>query len=151
MNLDTMKLDTKAFFLVLIALAGCGGRSPSGTDGLPVTASITALTSGDSDRPQGPPPEAYDACSGKVAGAACSVTLHDRTIAGTCAAPPQGAPDTRLACRPEPPPVVFEACHGKTEGAACTVTFGDHTVAGTCETPPGESRLGCRPSHPPDR
>jgi hypothetical protein len=56
--------------------------------------------------PHGPPPEAYDACKEKKAGDSCQVTLHDHTIDGTCAAPPEG---TGLACRPNqlppgPPP-----------------------------------------------
>lgn len=52
-------------------------------------------------RPHGPPPEAIAACTDKAAGAACSVTFGDRTLTGTCAAPPDGG---TLACRPDGPP-----------------------------------------------
>jgi hypothetical protein len=49
-----------------------------------------------------PPPEALAACDGKESGDACSVALPDRTLNGTCLAPP----GKRLACIPEgaPPP-----------------------------------------------
>jgi hypothetical protein len=51
-----------------------------------------------------PPPipqEAFTACEGKAAGDACSVTFHEHTIEGTCAARPEGG---ALFCRPSGPP-----------------------------------------------
>jgi len=51
----------------------------------------------------GPPPAAFTACDGKPAGAACSVTLGDRTIDGSCKGPPPGVSDPRLACAPARP------------------------------------------------
>ena len=54
--------------------------------------------------PPAPPEEAFAACAGKNKGDACGVTIHDRTIEGTCAEPPPGVSDTRLACRPNGPP-----------------------------------------------
>jgi hypothetical protein len=60
-----------------------------------------------SAEPPAPPPipeEAFAACSGKSKGDACSVTFRDRTIDGTCAEPPPGVSDPRLACRPNGPP-----------------------------------------------
>jgi len=47
-----------------------------------------------------PPQAAFDACTGKPSGAACSVTLGERTIAGTC----DQTPEDKLACRPDHPP-----------------------------------------------
>jgi hypothetical protein len=52
-------------------------------------------------RPHGPPAEAFDACSGRASGDACSVTFGDRTIKGTCKPMPQ---DDRLVCWPDQPP-----------------------------------------------
>lgn len=43
-----------------------------------------------------PPPQAFAACAGKQAGAACTIDAPDRRIAGTCAAPA----GPRLACVP---------------------------------------------------
>jgi hypothetical protein len=52
-------------------------------------------------QPHEPPPEAFAACDGKAKGDACSVQIHDETIAGTCDAPPEAS---HLACRPNGPP-----------------------------------------------
>lgn len=59
--------------------------------------------------PPGPPPaEVFAACDGKAADAACSVTLGDHTISGTCKSLPppmkEKTNDTRLACAPAHPP-----------------------------------------------
>jgi hypothetical protein len=48
-----------------------------------------------------------------------------------------------------PPPEAFAACDGKAKGDACSVQIHDHTIDGTCDAPPGESKLACRPNHPP--
>jgi len=48
-----------------------------------------------------------------------------------------------------PPPQAFTACDGKAHGDACSVSFHGTDVSGTCDAPPGESRLACRPDHPP--
>ncbi|MBX3192413.1 MAG: hypothetical protein KF819_35810 [Labilithrix sp.] len=118
----------------------------------------------------GPPPIAFEACASKAAGDACTVALPDKTVAGTCASPPAGAPDARVFCLPNdmpppghgpppggrppgpPPAEAFTACDGKTAGATCAVTLGDHTLNGSCLAPPpdsGETRLACAPPHPP--
>lgn len=115
--------------------------------------------------PHGPPPAAFDACASKAVGDACTVSFGDKDHAGTCAAPPPGAPDTRIACRPNdmpppgeghphhpPPPEAFTACDGKASDAACAVKLSDRTIDGVCRTPPpdsGETRLVCVPPHPP--
>src|SRR4051812_46173678 len=82
--------------------------------------SPAALAQG-GDRPHhAPPPAAFDACKGKKAADACEVTFGERTMAGKCAATPDG----QLACRPEPPPEMKKACEGKKEGDACSVQKG---------------------------
>ena len=43
------------------------------------------------------PPAAFDACTGKAAGDACTVQFGDKQIEAKCAA----APDGRLACHPQ--------------------------------------------------
>jgi hypothetical protein len=50
---------------------------------------------------------------------------------------------------PPPPPEAFAACDGKARGDACSVQIQDHTIQGVCDAPPNESRLACRPNHPP--
>lgn len=60
---------------------------------------------GPGGRPHGPPPEeVFAACDGKAADAACSVTLGDHTIEGTCRAAPPTMNETRLGCAPSRPP-----------------------------------------------
>ncbi len=111
---------------------------------------VLAIASAAGAHPPSPPPEAFTACDGKASGDACSVQIHDHTIAGTCDTPPG---ESRLACRPNgpppPPPEAFAACDGKASGDACSVQIHEHTIAGTCDAPPGESRLACRPNGPP--
>ncbi len=60
---------------------------------------------GHGGHPHGPPPaEVFAACDGKAADEACSVTIGDRSIEGTCKAPPPGVAETRLGCAPARPP-----------------------------------------------
>jgi hypothetical protein len=49
-------------------------------------------------RPRRPHEEAYAACAGLERGSSCSVTLPERTLTGSCGAPPNG--DGSLACLP---------------------------------------------------
>jgi hypothetical protein len=98
-----------------------------------------------------PPPAAFEACAKLTAGAACSVTIHDHTMAGLCAAAADGA---ALFCRPDhppgPPPEAVEACSGRNAGDACSVAHGDQALAGSCDRGPGgDGPLACRPSQPP--
>jgi hypothetical protein len=103
---------------------------------------------------RGPPPEATQACASKSRGEACTVTLPDRQLEGTC----ESRDGEALACRPAhppgPPPEALTACSGLQEGAACTVTFPDHQLQGQCHTGP-DQQLACRPEHghrgPPPR
>jgi hypothetical protein len=53
-------------------------------------------------RPQGPPPEAFDACDGADEGDACSVEMPDRTVTGVCREA-RGDEDG-LVCVPDRPP-----------------------------------------------
>lgn len=96
--------------------------------------------------PQGPPPEAIEACKGKAAGDDCSVTHDGRTLNGKCVPPPPNAPaGAPLACLPPPPPPpqeAIDACTGKAVGDACSVTHDGHTVDGKCVTPPPGAPAG---------
>ena len=156
--------------LSLLGLVACGGQTVS-TDPSSQTAQADTVTTADASAPhghhRGPPPEALAACASKAAGDACTVTFHDETLTGKCAAPPADSGATTLACRPDrmpdhggpgghphgpPPEAIFTACEGKAADAACSVTLHDHTLDGTCKAPPegvNETRLGCRPAHGP--
>jgi hypothetical protein len=72
---------------------GQGGQGMGGQGG-------STMSSGNGERPHGPPPQAIEACNNKASGAACSfVGREDKTRTGTCFAPPGG--NHPLACRPE--------------------------------------------------
>jgi hypothetical protein len=102
--------------------------------------------------PREPPPEAYTACTSKAAGDTCSVTFHEHTMAGTCA-----AFNDKLACKPAhgpgdhhgphgPPPEAKAACTSKAAGAACSVTFPDGQMkSGSCRAGPDDTTLACAP------
>ncbi len=49
-------------------------------------------------RPGRPPEEAYAACAGLEHGSSCTVTFPERTLTGSCGAPPSG--NGALACLP---------------------------------------------------
>jgi hypothetical protein len=49
-------------------------------------------------RQRRPPEAAYAACAGRSDGSSCTVTFPDRTLSGSCVAPPNG--DGKLACLP---------------------------------------------------
>jgi hypothetical protein len=171
---------------VLIALlgtaaVGLGACGTASSEPATQTQAQSAATTADDGAPggkrphqhPGPPPAAFEACVSKAVGDACTVTFGDESLAGKCVAPPSGAPDARIVCRPDkmpehkpghggpgghgpgghaPPPEVFAACDGKAADTACSVTLGDRTLEGTCKAPPpgvNETRLGCAPSRPP--
>jgi hypothetical protein len=105
------------------------------------------------DRPphHAPPQAAFDACASAKAGDACSVTLHDHTITGVCAAAPESS---ALACRPDhppgPPPEAITACSGLAAGDACSMTHDGHAITGSCALgPDGGDTLACRPAGGP--
>jgi hypothetical protein len=106
--------------------------------------------------PHGPPPEALAACTNQTAGAACSFSHHDRSLTGTCKAPPEGS-NGALACAPEggprghhgPPPEALAACASSSAGASCTVTLPDgRTLTGACVAGPNGEALACQPPRP---
>ncbi|MFT3840301.1 MAG: hypothetical protein QM723_25155 [Myxococcaceae bacterium] len=92
---------------------------------------------------RGPPKEAVNACAGKSDGASCSVVLKDKTLSGTCHAPPNG----QLACLPAPPAEAVSACAGMQQDAACGFTLDGNNLVGICRAPPGQSQLACVPEH----
>ena len=56
---------------------------------------------GESGPMAGPPPEAFESCTGKKAGEECVVKREDWEMKGLCATPP-GAAEGRLGCAPKP-------------------------------------------------
>jgi hypothetical protein len=166
----------------VIGVAACSGSTADGQTSQTTQAQTTGASASGEAGKKGPhhhghhtpPPAAFEACAGKVAGDTCTVALHDQALAGKCVAPPvrEGVTETRILCRPDkmpehaeghggpggghphgpPPPEVFTACEGKSADQACTVKVGDHGFDGTCRTPPpgaNETRLGCAPTHLP--
>jgi hypothetical protein len=116
-----------------------------------VLGSLAALADDPAPRPHGPPPEALQACGGIQEGAACSFTMGDKAVTGTCRTGPDGQ---TTACMPAhhrgPPPEAFQACQGLAEGASCSVTFHGQDMAGTCRTgPDGQGALACAPARMP--
>ncbi len=65
-----------------------------------VSASVSCAAPSDRGRPQGPPPEATEACAELSEGDACSFTgRRNDEITGTCMTLPNG--NEGLACAPE--------------------------------------------------
>ena len=110
---------------------------------------------GDESAPQGgprfgPPPEAYKACEGKIAGSTAQFTGPDgETVIGTCR-----IADGRLVLRPDrprgnsrdvrrgPPPEAYKACEGKSAGSSAQFASPrGETVKGTCEEEDGKMVL----------
>lgn len=56
---------------------------------------------GDRGRHQGPPAEAFEACSQLSEGEACGFTGRHGEVAGNCIVPPRMRDETRLVCAPE--------------------------------------------------
>jgi hypothetical protein len=103
-----------------------------------------------------PPPQVLvDACTGKIAGDSCTVSLgdhmddEDHMFTGVCTTAPDG---TTLACLPPPrlpeqsPRVTV--CSGKPAGTLCSVMLGHKTQSGICR-PNDEGDLACLPPAPP--
>lgn len=65
-----------------------------------VSTSVSCAAPGDRGRPQGPPPEAIEACSGLSEGDACSFSgRRDDVVEGLCMVSRRG--DEGLVCTPE--------------------------------------------------
>ncbi len=164
-----LSLSLGALGLSAASIIACsGGTQPSSSDPATQSQALGADSGARGGRPHGPhgpPPAAFDACTTKATGDACNVKFGDKDIAGTCTAPPAGAPDARIFCLPKdmpppgegrphhpPPPEAFTACDGKASDATCSVKLTDRTIDGVCRTPPpnsGETRLVCVPPHGP--
>ncbi len=108
--------------------------------------------------PGQPPPAAIAACDGAAVHDACSFSIDDHAITGTCEQGPDA--DKPLACRPDQPPPpppppaeAIAACAKAAEGDACSFALGDRTITGTCARgPDADKPLACRPDRlPPPR
>lgn len=100
-----------------------------------------------------PPPSTPPvvACTGKIAGAACSFTIGSLTVNGMCRqfGDHDGDSDDFLACLPmlsALPPVA--ACSNLTAGATCAITAGAKTLNGVCHQLPNDGPLVCLPPPP---
>jgi hypothetical protein len=94
-----------------------------------------------------PPPLALVAACVKLApNAACTATLDERTITGTCR-DLLGA----LVCLPlrPPPPPPIAACAQKSPGASCSLTLNNKTVDGTCRAFGEHGTVACVPAPGP--
>ncbi len=102
-------------------------------------------------RPPAPPAESLQACQGLQDGAACSFTMGDRSVQGTCRNGPDGQPAACMPHRPHgPPPEAFQACQSLSEGAACSLDLHGTQLTGTCRKgPQGGGDLACAPPRPP--
>ena len=104
--------------------------------------------------PRHPPEQAVTACRDHSEGDACSFSMHDHTLDGTCKPAPSaddGTDSGVLACMPEPPappPEAVSACANLNEGDACTVQLDDRSLQGVCSSKQ-DGALFCRPEHPP--
>lgn len=114
-----------------------------------------------------PPPEAFEACEGKSANDACSVTTKRGELEGTCKAPKDKKPVCVPKDRPQkgdhkkgdegekserrgPPPEAFEACEGKAAGDVCSVTTKRGELEGTCKAPKDKKPV-CAPKDRPHK
>ena len=127
-------------------LTACAAQAFDSTE---LTAAEEAAVSASDDRQpwHGPPPEAFAACESLAEGDACTVSIHEHTLEGSCLSPPDG--DGPLACAPDgPPPEALAACAELALGDACTIALEDHILEGSCLPPPeGDGPLACVPPH----
>lgn len=124
---------------------------------------LLAVPAGAQDRHHRPPQEAVTACANLSANTACSFSMGDQSVTGTCELPPGGS---ALACRPSgpppehnghgpaqhgPPQQAINACSGLSANATCAFAHGSTNITGRCVPPPGDSTgsLACRPDRAP--
>jgi hypothetical protein len=86
-----------ALALLLAAFASVACNKSDKSDDTASTAEGVSSAGPGGGRKHELPPAAFDACTGKAAGDACTVQFGDKQIEAKCAA----APDGRLACHPE--------------------------------------------------
>jgi hypothetical protein len=83
---------------LIAALAGVACNKSEKSDDTASTAEgVSSAEPGGGGKKHELPPAAFDACTGKAAGDACTVQFGDKQIEAKCAA----APDGRLACHPQ--------------------------------------------------
>jgi len=99
--------------------------------------------------PPAPPAVLTDPCSGKSAGASCTIQGPFGTFQGTCF--DFHATTTLICGRVRTPPQPFvDACTGKTAGDGCTIAkhHDAGVISGVCGNgPTGQGPLACGPSH----
>lgn len=143
-------------FLALATVVAAGACSAE--DAETVAQAAEGAAAGDGGAAHGgrhaPPQAAIDACSGKAAGDACTLTAPDgMTFDSTCGNGPDGS--GVLACAPPrrgPPQAAIDACSGKAAGDACTLTAPDGmTFDSTCGTCGDGDTLACAPPDRPRR
>lgn len=134
--------------ILVSSLAVANAEEPPPTPGKPIA---------EGRHPNGPPPEAYQACAGKSAGSRSEfASPHGDKLQGVCENDGHG----KIVLRPDrppvdapgkhrgPPPEAYAACTGKAVGAkAQFISPRGETVTGTCESE-GE-KLVLRPDQPP--
>jgi hypothetical protein len=127
----------------MLGMRGRAGRTPAAAAvGLLVVLTMAGWTWGQppgGGRPQGPPPEAVEACEGKSPGDAVQIqTPEGQVVSGTCrqmpdgrlVAGPPGGPEGHL---PGPPPETFQACEGRRVGDTVQIrTPRGERVTATC-------------------
>lgn len=161
------------YWLMPLAALGCAGTDEIQPEDV-TTADLSAEPVddgvGDAFGPpmDGPPPrppqEAFAACEGLAAGAACSVAVADRAaLDGTCREGPPG--EEQIVCVPAnlppppprqarghrgPPRVAIDACANLAADAACSFEIDGHAIDGTCrQGPGGPAALACAPANLP--
>jgi len=117
-----------------------------------VAARAQSTAAQDAGHPHRPPPEALQACASLAEGAACTFSLGDQSVSGTCRTGPHGEAAACMPAQPPhhgPPPEAFEACNGLSEGQTCTVSFQGGSMSGACRSGPDGGALACAPNGPP--
>jgi hypothetical protein len=85
-----------AAFVTALAGVACN-KSEKSDDSASTAEGVSSAQPGGGHRKHELPPAAFDACTGKAAGDACTVQFGDRQIEAKCAA----VSDGRLACHPQ--------------------------------------------------
>ena len=154
-------LTAAAIGLLTVACAQSSGTSDSATtsSAATVATALAAATTASGTLLCTPSQAQIDACTGLVAGAACTLTATSTaadgsttttTTAGACATSLDGASVACAPTRPAPPQALVDACAGLAVGAACTATEPDgDTHTGTCVTARDGATILCGRAHTP--
>src|SRR5260370_21514177 len=117
----------------LFACKGSGSSLPTDAASANVQAAAQLAQSGVECEPEAPP-AAVAACTGKDAGATCTVNKGDDTFTGTCVKTPSGVVACAPAPHPEPPEPEVQACNGLAPPAACSFPDAGTTITATCNS-----------------